>query len=144
MSHSLPFSRVHIVGTGLLGTSIGLGLVEAGATVTLEDQSPSRAALAAEYGAGIVLTPPAEGGENPDSAVQLVVVATPPDVTADVVLDALARYPRAAVIDVASVKSRVVDHVMASALPATGAVSQRFIGTHPMAGRERGGPTNAR
>lgn len=144
MSYSLPFSRVHIVGTGLLGTSIGLGLVEAGATVTLEDQSPSRAALAAEYGAGIVDTPPAERGEHSASAVELVVVATPPDVTADVVLDALTKYPQATVIDVASVKSRVVDQVMASATPATGAVSQRFVGTHPMAGRERGGPTNAR
>lgn len=37
---SAPFSHVHIVGTGLLGTSAGLALRERGVTVTLEDASP--------------------------------------------------------------------------------------------------------
>lgn len=144
MSESLPLSRVHIVGTGLLGTSIGLALVEAGATVTLEDQSPSRAALAAEYGAGSVRT--ATSAEHDDFAaeIELVVVATPPDVTTAVVLEALVAYPQAVVIDVASVKSRVVEGVLASELSPTHRASERFVGTHPMAGRERGGPTSAR
>ncbi|AVG24131.1 prephenate dehydrogenase [Pontimonas salivibrio] len=144
MSESLPFSRVHIVGTGLLGTSIGLALVEAGAQVTLEDQSPSRAALAAEYGAGSVHTAVSREHDELAANVELVVVATPPDVTATVVSHALAKYPQAMVIDVASVKSSVVDAVMASASPDDSGARKRFLGTHPMAGRERGGPTSAR
>ncbi len=42
---SQPFSRVHIVGTGLLGTSLGLALRERGVEVTLEDVSPSSLSL---------------------------------------------------------------------------------------------------
>ncbi len=131
MTATPVFSRVHIIGTGLLGTSVGLALVEQGVTVTLADQSPSRVALAAEYGAGIP-TP------SPDSA-ELVIVATPPDVTAQVVTSALEDFPTALVIDVASVKEAIINEV--SAHPAS---ADRFIATHPMAGREKGGPTGAR
>lgn len=143
MSDTVAFSRVHIVGTGLLGTSIGLGLVNAGTTVTLEDQSPSRAALAAEYGAGTVVTPSVAHAGHRSVDVELVVVATPPDVTPDTVLAALQAYPQAAVIDVASVKGMIVERVAALSESDPG-VAKRFVGTHPMAGRERGGPTNAR
>ena len=131
MTQSLPFSRVHIIGTGLLGTSIGLGLREQGVSVTLADQSPSRAALAAEYGAGVVSDAPTH--------CDLVVVATPPDVTASVVTEALEAHPHAVVIDVASVKSAILEAVAKSSR-----ATDRFLGTHPMAGRERGGPTQAR
>jgi len=132
-----------------LGTSIGLALRETGAQVTLEDQSPSRAALAAEYGAGVVSSPSPDRDEHGDSddhgdGAELVVVATPPDVTAHVVLEALAKHPHAVVIDVASVKSSVVQTVLASASSPALRASERFLGSHPMAGRERGGPTSAR
>jgi len=124
-----PFSRVRIIGTGLLGTSVALGLREQSVEVDLEDSSPSRLRLAEDYGAGQSV--------NDDSpAPDLVVVATPPDVTAAVVTDALTRFPDAVVIDVASVKKNIASEV------ANGA--GRFIPTHPMAGRERGGPTAAR
>ncbi|MBN8881580.1 MAG: prephenate dehydrogenase, partial [Salana multivorans] len=42
---------VHVVGSGLLGASIGLGLARAGVEVTLEDASPAAAALARDVGA---------------------------------------------------------------------------------------------
>ena len=40
-STSEPFALVHIVGCGLLGTSLGLALTQRGVTVTLEDASPA-------------------------------------------------------------------------------------------------------
>ena len=129
---SAPFARVHIVGTGLLGTSAGLALSERGVSVTLADQSPSALALALDYGAGVRRTP---GDPDPD----LVVVATPPDVVAEVVCGQLEMFPGALVMDVASVKLSIQDAVSAASTHAG-----RFIPTHPMAGRERGGAVSGR
>jgi prephenate dehydrogenase len=122
---------VRIVGTGLLGASIGLGLRQQGVEVVLDDVSPAALALAVDYGAG---RRPAD-----DDAPELVVVAVPPDVTAQVVARELLAHPDAVVTDVASVKS-----VPLARLRAAGADVSRYIGSHPMAGRERSGPTAAR
>ena len=127
-----PFSAVKIVGTGLLGTSIGLALREQGIEVFLSDISRSAVDLAADYGAGVA-------GEPGRDAVDLVVVATPPDSTAGVVATQLSAHPQALVIDVASVKATVF-----AELRDLDADLSRYLGTHPMAGRERGGPTAAR
>ena len=123
---------VHIIGAGLLGASVGLGLREHGVDVTLEDLSPTTVALAADYGAGRVRT--AE-----DQAPALVVVATPPDVTADVVERALAEYPSSVVTDVASVKLAPFLELTRRGIDLT-----NYVGSHPMAGRERGGAIMAR
>lgn len=123
---------VHIIGAGLLGASVGLGLRERGVEVTLEDLSPTTVALAADYGAGRV-----RNDDDPDPA--LVVVATPPDVTADAVEAALSRFPDATVTDVASVKLAPYE-----ALRDRGVDLTRYVGSHPMAGRERGGAIMAR
>lgn len=117
---------VRIVGTGLLGTSIGLALRELGVDVILANHSPKSLSLAVEYGAGRV----AEPGDTPT----LVVVCVPPDVTAEVVAEELATFPDAIVTEVASVKSAVL-----STLQAAGVDLSRYVGSHPMAGRERGG-----
>ncbi|MFQ6172388.1 prephenate dehydrogenase [Oryzobacter sp. R7] len=127
-------TSVHVVGTGLVGTSLGLALSRRGDDVTLEDISPTHEALARDLGAGRL---PGPGGPAPDP--DLVVVATPPDVTAAVVADVLARFPRAAVTDVASVKGTVLD-----ALRAAGTDLSRYCGSHPMAGRERSGAVSGR
>ena len=129
MTDSPAFSHVHIIGTGLLGTSIGMAISSHGGAVSLEDLSPARASLAAEYGAGTT--------EAASASTELVVVATPPDVAASVVQNALERFPDAVVIDVASIKAPIVDAVASAG-------HERFLGTHPMAGREKGGPTQAR
>lgn len=119
---------VLVIGTGLLGTSLALALRAAGVEVQLADTSPTSLALARDMGAG---TP--RGQESPEP--QIVVVATPPDVAADVVVAQLAAHPHAVVTDVASVKERVVAEVRArAALDA-----RRYVGSHPMAGRERSG-----
>jgi prephenate dehydrogenase len=122
---------VRVVGVGLLGASIGLGLRAKGIEVILADASPTHLAIAVDYGAGR----PAEPGDRP----QLVVVCVPPDVTADVVAAELDAYPEALVADVASVKLAVYED-----LKARGADLSRYLGTHPMAGRERGGPMSGR
>ncbi|MDQ0732606.1 prephenate dehydrogenase [Arthrobacter sp. B1I2] len=124
---------VVVIGTGLLGTSIGLGLRGRGVPVFLSDPSPTNQAVAVDIGAGRPL-PELAGG-----APQLVVVAAPPDVTADVVCQALADYPDAVVVDIASVKAGIL-----SRLRSLGADLSRYVGTHPMAGREKSGPVAAR
>ena len=124
---------VVVVGTGLLGTSIGLGLRGRGVAVFLSDPSPTNQAVAVDIGAGLPLA--RLDGERPE----LVVVAAPPDVTAAVVQRALADYPEATVLDIASVKAGILAELRAS-----GADLSRYVGTHPMAGREKSGPVAAR
>lgn len=129
--------RLHIVGCGLIGTSIGLALHGRGYDVSLEDPSPTAVAIARDLGAGRIA---GEGaGEGAELAVELVVVAAPPDVAAEAVIAALARHPRAVVTDVASVKQQVAGDVRASGTPHL----RRYVGSHPMAGRERSGAVAA-
>lgn len=122
---------VHVIGTGLLGASIGLALREKGIEVTLDDASPTSLSLAIDYGAGRALAP----GDAP----QTVVVAVPPDVTALAVERALLAFPNAVVTDVASVKLAPFEQLTARGVDLT-----NYIGSHPMAGRERGGAIMAR
>ena len=131
MTESRLTGPVRIVGVGLLGASIGLGLRAKGIEVILADASPTHLAIAVDYGAGR----PAAVGDRP----QLIVVCVPPDVTADVVAAELEAFPEAIVTDVASVKVAVYEN-----LRDRGADLSRYIGTHPMAGRERGGPMSGR
>lgn len=132
--------HVHVIGTGLIGTSVGLALTRLGWPVTLEDISPTSSALARDLGAG-TLPEPAGDAERPGREHQpgLVVVATPPDVTAACVAEALRRWPEALVTDVSSVKGEIV-----ATLRAGGADLTRFCGSHPMAGRERSGAVAGR
>ena len=123
---------VLVIGTGLLGTSLALALTAAGVEVQLSDTSPTSLALARDMGAGAIRA----GGDAPPG---LVVVATPPDVAADVVLRSLAEHPGAVVTDVASVKDRVGAEVRGRG----GAGARRYVGSHPMAGRERSGASAA-
>ena len=122
---------VRIVGAGLLGASIGHALTALGVDVALDDTSPAQLRLAVDYGAGRRATDQDEP--------TLIVVAVPPDVTADVIERELARYPRAVVTDVASVKLEPL-----RALRERGVDLTHYIGSHPLAGRERGGAISAR
>lgn len=133
---SLP--RILVVGAGLLGASVGLRWRSLGGTVHIRDASPTAAAIAADLGAGRLW---AEDSSSPD----IVVVATPPEVTAAEVLAALADFPDAVVTDVASIKGTVVREVEA-ALEREGRSQElsRYVPGHPMAGRERSGPVAAR
>lgn len=123
---------VRVVGTGLLGASVGLALRALGVDVVLHDPSRVTVLLARDLGAGRLPQPD-------DVAPALIVVAAPPDVTGEVVAAELAAHPQAVVTDVASVKGAVL-----AALRAAGADLTRYVGSHPMAGSERSGPTAAR
>lgn len=121
---------IKIVGTGLIGTSLGLSLARSGIMAGLSDTSRANLTLAIEYGAG------EEFFGEPD----LVVVCVPPAVTAAVVAEELSKHPRAVVTDTASVKSEIQAEIRELA----GVEFARYIGSHPMAGREKGGPGSAR
>ncbi|NMM21905.1 MAG: prephenate dehydrogenase [Phycicoccus sp.] len=123
--------RVRIVGTGLIGTSLGMALSRKGFRVSLADTSPTAAALARDLGAGVLA---ADVTDVPD----LVVVAAPPDVVAAVVAHELKQWPEAVVTDAASVKGSVL-----TTLRDMGADLSRYVGSHPMAGRERSGAVAA-
>lgn len=131
MAGGAPGGPVHVVGAGLLGTSIGLALSRRGVTVWLSDVLEDNVRTAAGLGAGVPLP---DGGEP-----QLVVVAVPPAAVGDEVAQALNRSPGAVVTDVGSVKSQPL--AAATAVSRTGL--ERYVGSHPMAGSERSGPLAA-
>ncbi|MDX6291580.1 MAG: prephenate dehydrogenase [Kribbellaceae bacterium] len=120
---------VRIVGSGLIGTSIGLALVRFGVVVELVDADPDNALMAERIGAGSRLV---------EVEPQLVVVAVPPDHVGAVVAEQL-EQTTAVVTDAASVKSKP----LADAAELTGDLS-RYVGSHPMAGSERSGPLAGR
>ncbi len=122
---------VLVIGAGLIGTSIGLALTEHGVAVSLEDRDPARADAASQMGAG------SSGPASTDPDV--VIISVPPTSVAKVAALALERFPHATVTDVASVKSLPL-----AELRALGADIERFVGGHPMAGREVSGPLAAR
>ena len=137
---SLLPSPMRIVGTGLIGGSLGMALMAAGVDVVVEDASPAARSLAVELGVGRI---PADHDDDP----QLVIVAAPPDVAAQLVADALCRWPHALVTDVASVKSTIlagVQHELVGRGVDEETHLSRYVGAHPMAGREVSGVISAR
>lgn len=122
---------VRIIGAGLLGTSIGLALRKHDIDVIVEDASPAVQALAIDYGAGRAPR------ESDDPAI--IIVCVPPDVTAIVIERELKAFPRAVVTDVASVKSQILN-----SLESSNSLLENYVGSHPMAGREKGGAISGR
>ena len=115
--------RAAVVGTGLIGGSIGLALRAQGWHVTGADNDPARARAALERGAVD------EVGEDPGA--ELTFVATPVGAVAAAARAALAGG--GVVTDVGSVKAPVVSTVD----------DPRFVGGHPMAGSEQEGVAGA-
>jgi prephenate dehydrogenase len=115
--------RALVVGTGLIGGSIGLALRAQGWRVTGRDLDDSRAARAVELGALD------DVGDDPDA--EITFVATP--------VGSIAAEARAAlrgqgvVTDVGGVKAPIV----------AGVADPRFVGGHPMAGSEQEGVDGA-
>lgn len=120
---------VHVIGTGLLGTSVGLACRSAGLEVYLSDASREHVRTASGLGAG---------RRHDGEPVQLVVVAVPPDHLGTVLTRALADGD-AVVTDVGSIKSLPLAEVAAAVPEAL----TRYVGSHPMAGSERSGPLAA-
>jgi prephenate dehydrogenase len=122
--------KVLIVGAGLIGTSIGLALREIGIDVALDDTAAGRLALAVELGAGRRRV----GGESFD----LAVVAVPPAVVASELLHLQELSIAVTYTDVASAKAE--PQVQGETI---GVDFASYVGSHPVAGRERSGPAAA-
>ncbi len=120
---------VQIVGAGLLGTSVGLALARSEWEVWVADADPAAERLAGELGSGT----PGWGAGEPD----LVLVCVPPSATPEVMHRVMRLYPSATISDVLSVKT--YPQLEAERL----GCDRRFVGGHPMAGRERSGPVAA-
>ena len=119
---------VRIVGAGLIGTSIGLALKAAGASVQFVDVDANAELLANDL---------VKSGnfENPD----LIIIATPPSAFKSAIEREANLNPQAILMDIGSVKTKPLLEV----LTIEGLLS-RFCGTHPMAGREVSGAVSAR
>ena len=120
--------RIGILGTGLIGASIGMAARETGSHVTGWDISTENLASASKRGA--IDVPADDLAALLAASNDLLVVAAPPSETVKLV----ATLDHAGLtIDVSGVKAPILDAAM---LP-------RFVGTHPMAGREVSGPEAA-
>jgi prephenate dehydrogenase len=131
----MPFKQVTIIGTGLIGGSLGLALRKRhlASHVIGCDRAP---VLKRAKDCGAIET----GTSNPAEAVQgsdLIVLATP----VLSILDLVGRLgralpPRTLVTDVGSTKAQIVQQA-AKSFGRTAA--QRFLAGHPMAGKEHAG-----
>ncbi len=121
--------RIAISGTGLIGASFGLALCELGHDVVAWDPDAEHLRIAYDNGAADTL---ADGfTELLSTQPDLLVLAGPPSA---VVATLRELETDALVMDVAGVKLPVLEAVPAQL---------RFVGTHPMAGRETSGPEAA-
>ena len=121
-------SKVRIVGSGLIGTSIALGLVQQGIDVEMIDSDPSAQGLARDLTGGVIVVDP-----------DLVIFALPTSLLSQVIQEEIELNPQSTFMDVGSVKNEVVLQIKTFA-----GLSVRFLPTHPMAGREIAGASSAR
>lgn len=124
--------NVHIIGCGLIGTSIALSLDRFGYSVTIEDINSDHVTQALQMGL-------------PKSAVEkqqrpeIVFICVPPSAAAKALKEAFGNNEGALLLDVSSVRESIIaelDHELTD--------SGRVMGAHPMAGREVAGPSAAR
>jgi len=121
-------TKVRIVGSGLIGTSIGLGLVQRGIAVETVDSDSLAQSLAKDLIGGVVVVDP-----------DLVIFALPTSGLSHVIQAEIAINPHSTFMDVGSVKNEVILQVKTIS-----GLTTRFLPTHPMAGREIGGAGSAR
>jgi prephenate dehydrogenase len=119
---------VRIVGSGLIGTSIALALSSRGIAVEMTDSNSGRASLANDL-----------VNSNQTDQVDLVILALPSSQLSAVIRSEFVMNPSATFMDVGSVMTQPLVEI-----EGMGILSRRFCGSHPMAGREIGGPEAAR
>ena len=125
----MRLSHVRIVGSGLIGSSIGLALVARGVTVTMVDIDENAQKLAQDL----------MGKASESSIAEITIVASPLSSISEVISREKEQSFNLGFIDISSVKTN--PKVEVSAL---GFEMSRFLPTHPMAGREVGGAESAR
>jgi prephenate dehydrogenase len=124
--------RVGIIGTGLIGSSIGLACRQRGDEVLGFDLDRNILRIAVNNGAIDDTATRSEMYASCDA----VVIALPLDVTIEEIRELRERTfrPEQFVIDVASVKGPIEE---------AGREIEAFVPTHPMAGSEKTGPSGA-
>ncbi len=135
----MPFKQITIIGNGLIGGSLGLALKAAGFSGKIVgcDRQPVLDRARAMRAIDIGTEDPVEAVQNSD----LIVLATP----VGAIIDCIERVgplvsPNALITDVGSTKREILDRAR-SVFGA--AATRRFLGGHPMAGKERGGLEHA-
>src|SRR5215813_5115081 len=134
----MPFRQITIIGTGLIGGSLGLSLKSSGYSAKIVGCDRQVVLDRAKAMRAIDL-----GSEDPVEAIQgseLIVLATPVGGIIDLIERIGPLAPRDALItDVGSTKKEIVER--ARAVFGDNA-PRRFLGSHPMAGKEHGGIEN--
>lgn len=123
--------RLLVVGTGLIGTSVALAARAAGYDVWLADRDADRLSMAVSVGAG-------QRRDASLDRVDIAVAAVPPAAVAAVVHQLISSSVAGTITHLASVQSDPQAEVEASDPGCTS-----FVGSHPIAGRERSGPHHA-
>jgi prephenate dehydrogenase len=123
--------RLLVVGSGLIGTSVALAARAAGHEVWLDDQDAERLGLAVSIGAGQPWTTTVD-------SVDLAVAAVPPAAVGPVIHSLISSSVAPILTHLASVQS---DPQLQVERLDPGFVG--FVGSHPIAGRERSGPHHA-
>lgn len=127
--------NIGIVGVGLIGGSIAMDLIRSGEEITIRGMEGSHERGKKALGKRLVheISSLRETVEKSD----IIIVATPPDVTTRILPEILSLATHQTVIDVASVKEPVLDAV------ANHPNRHLFVAAHPMAGTEFSGPDAA-
>ena len=122
------FSSIRIIGSGLIGTSIGLALAARGVQVEMLDLDQKAQKLAQDLIASEI-----------SGAPEVILFAIPASALAETFEREFVLNPGSKFIDIASVKTKPQVEVLRIS-----GRSSRFLATHPMAGREVGGAASAR
>jgi len=122
------FNSIRIIGSGLIGTSIGLALAARGVQVEMLDLDQKAQNLAQDLISSDIAVDP-----------EVILFAIPASALAETFERELVLNPGSKFIDIASVKTKPQVEITR-----IGGGSSRFLATHPMAGREVGGAASAR
>lgn len=126
--------KIHIIGLGLLGGSLGLAARQKFPNLLVTGQDSNPAHLQEALNLGIIQ----EAREIPDSDTDLVVLATPADSLGTLLLEMLSQIgPSTLVIDLGSTKAKLC------ALVASHPKRGQYLAGHPIAGTEYSGPKAA-
>ena len=128
----MAINSVKIIGSGLIGTSIGLALANKNIPVLMSDSDSSAAELAQS-----LVDPDRSFAQG--HTFDVVVLAIPPSAFKSVLQREKGLNPLSTFVDILSIKTKPQAEV-----EALGEISTRFVGTHPMAGREVSGAQSAR
>ena len=128
----MSISSVKIVGSGLIGTSIGLALSQKNIDVLMVDSNAAAASLSQSLvNAGKTF--------EAEHTFDLVIIAVPPSSFASAIKIESALNPVSTFVDILSIKTKPQLEVESIA-----GLAERFVGSHPMAGREVSGAQSAR